>query len=273
MIGSIQHVLDYMKCPMAYKFRYIDAINPSTRKITEEKYDEPSMEELFDKEIHKLGYHIFNYIQDDKYPTEYLLRQKWATTWCRNKTMQDVIFESNAKNSTTILKRLEKTGLKVIENMHPRFKKDPGVPILVGKTAELRIGKHILTVTIDLVREIEVNGEKIIEIVDFKTGLQSRKKSNDQPLNLHIGRDIEVTAVSLAFQQLTGHQEDRITYYDMINDREYRTKRTKKDHQLLLDVLNQVEKGIVSEVYYPVMDHRCFDCPFQVTCRRENWYK
>lgn len=273
MIAHIDHVLDYMNCPMAYKFRYIDRLDPSLRSYTYDKYDEQSIQEIFDREIHKVGYHIFNYIQDGKYPTEYLLRQKWSTIWCKNKTKEDILFESNAKNGTTIMKKMEDLGVKVIMNMHPKYKTQAGTPILVGKTVEVKIGKHRIKVVIDLVQEIEVDGKQLIEIVNFKTGLVSRRRSNDHPINLHIGRDLEMTAVSLAFQQLTGHKEDRITYYDMINDREHITRRDERDHQMLEDVLDQVERAITSEIYYPVMDHRCLECPFQFICRRENWYK
>src|SRR5690606_26947242 len=119
------------------------------------------------------------------------------------------------------------------------------------------------------VRAVTVDGKELIELVDFKTGIKTRDRWNLKPLNLHINHDLEMTAASLGFRQLTGEKEDRIVYYDMLNNQEYVTHRGEEDYKTLEQVLDNVEKGISAEIYYPVMNDRCNECPFQQQCRKK----
>jgi hypothetical protein len=265
---SIEALLDYLECPTRYKYRYIDRIDTAS---IQRAANANSLEETFDKEIHKIAYHVFNYIQDGKYPSEYLLRQKWGKTWCKNKTVDDLMGESfelvnNARFNP--MKRLERQGLKAIENLHPHFKANPGTPILVGKRVDVKVGRHVIGVTLDLVRAVTDEGEEKIELIDFKTGIKTRNHWDSVPLNLHVNHDIEMTAASLAFRQLTGEKEDRIVYYDMVNNREYATRREESHFKTLENILDNVEKALGAEVFYPVMIDRCNECPFLAHCNK-----
>lgn len=275
MIADIRQVLDYIHCPMLYRFRNVDRIQPTT--IADSRYrkeNEQGLEELFDSEVHKIGYHIFNYIQDGTFPSQKVLRSKWSRLWLRNKNKTDILFEVSTERSTTTQRRLERLGVRVIDQMWTKFRETPGIPILVGQQTEVAIGKHRITIKLDLVREIKIEDQAIIEIMDFKTGLASRiNESITTPLNLHIHNDLEVTAASYAFRQLTGAEEDRITYYDMVRDKEYVTVRTEKDYKALEKVLDHVEVAIANEIYYPVMNAKCLECPFQKLCAKRDWYK
>lgn len=275
MIANIEEVIDYIKCPMLYRQRHIEQIDTTYTglKNAYPKYNESNMFENFERESRKLAYHIFNYIQDGRYPSIYLLRQKWSQIWCKDKTKEDLMFESTT-TGMNIRKRLEKQGVQAIDYMHPKFKADPGLPIVVGKRIQLDLGRHKLSVTIDLIREVERQGKDILEMMVFKTGLESRtiNKSMTTPSNLHIRNDVLTTAASLAFRQMVGQVEDQIVYYDMINDKEYRTRRTDKDRDALLSIVDNVERGIKAEIFYPVLDQRCISCPFEAKCKQRDWY-
>lgn len=277
MKADMRQVIDYIECPMLYNYRYVkrlDAQLVSNENSSYVKENKESIVEMFDQEIHKIGYHIFNFIQDgNKYPGQQFLRKKWGQLWNREKTRMDIMFEASTKYTMTTRKRLEKLGVKVIENLHPKFQSFPGVPILVGQKVEVEVGSHVITVTIDLVREIKIDNTPIIEIMDFKTGIKTRSKIDRSPINFHIDHDLEMTAASMAFHKLTGIYADRITYYDMVGDTEYHTRRSEADHKTLEIILDQVEKGINSEIYYPVMNSRCLDCAFNVACSKQKWYK
>ena len=272
---TIEELLDYIQCPMLHQFRYIWKEDATLTGLHRgyPKLNQYSLEESFDREIHKIGYHIFNYVQDGRYPSQYILRQKWGSLWCKDKTLQDVLFEPTTLDTMTPPKRLEKEGVKVIEQMHARFKEDPGVPILVGKRMDVKVGKHILTVTIDLVREVVIDGKPLIEIMDFKTGMKTKSRMDIRPLNLHIDHDLSMTAISLGFRQLTGEIEDHLTYYDMNNDSMYHTERDEYDYLALERVLDHVEKAMEHEIVYPVMNDRCFECPYQFQCKKLDWYE
>lgn len=276
MIATIKEVIDYMQCPMSYKYRYIDGIDPSTVKTGQlQAYGNinvMSQEEIFDQEIHKLGYHVFNYIQDGKYPSEYLLRQKWSSLWCKHKSKEDVMFDDSPTTKSGTNRRLEKLGVHVIQNLHQTFKDHPGIPILVGQKTTIKIGSHQISVTIDLVRERTMNNKRVIEIVDFKTWPETKRKSMQHiPHRVQIDNDLEMTAVSLAFEQLTGINEEQIMYYDMVNNHEHVTKRSEKDRQSLLYILDALEQGIKKEIYYPVFNQQCNRCSYQRKCIERSW--
>lgn len=275
MEAHIDEVLDYIQCPMLHRYRYIEKLDVTYTGLHKAypKLNEQSLEELFDYEIHRLAYHIFNSIQDGRYPSEYLLRQKWGKLWASDKTKQDIMFEPSRRDAMTPRRRLEKLGVKAIEVMHPKFKEAPGVPIFVGKNTEIKIGKHKLTVPIELVREVKENGESLFEIMDFQTGLKMKSRYDYNPMNLHIRHDLRMTAASLAFRTLTGVEEGRITYYDVLNDKEHYTERTSEDYGTLEHVLNHVEQAMKHNIHYPVMNDRCFECPYQHECRKRNWYE
>lgn len=272
----INEVLDFVQCPMLHKLRYIDKLDVTYTGLHKAypKVNEQSLEEAFDREIHRLMYHIFNMIQDGRYPSEYLLRQKWGSYWTKNKSKQDIMFEATRKDGMNAQRKLEKAGVKVIETIHPKFKQTPGIPIFVGKNTNLKIGHHNITVPLELVRELkDEKGKPFIEIMDFKTGIKTKGRLDHKPLNLHILHDLQTTAASLAFRQLTGIEEGQITYYDIVNDREYVTSRGENDYETLEHVLNHVEQAMNHKIYYPVMNDRCFECPYQHICRRRDWYE
>lgn len=264
---TIEEVIDYLDCPAKYDFRHNRRIDRRMNGYVRETANQFTMEENFDREFHKIAYHIFNYIQDEKYPSEYLLRKKWGDIWCEGKEIEDLLYEPIGPSTRNHAKRLERHGVNAISLIHPKFKKEPGIPMLVGKRAKVKVGRHTLGVLIDLVREVD--GE--IEIMDFKTGIQMKKKSDIHSLNLHVEHDLSVTAASLAFRQMTGMVEDKITYYDYINDREIGTRRGDRDFQILEHILNKMQAAMELQIYYPVMGERCYKCPFQKDCRDSVW--
>jgi CRISPR/Cas system-associated exonuclease Cas4 (RecB family) len=272
---TIEELLDYLQCPTLHKFRHIEKEDATFTGLHRgyPKMTDQSLADSFDKELHKICYHIFNYIQDGRYPTEYLLRQKWGKLWCKDKTVKDVLFEATNIDGMSKPKRLEKDGVKAIGHLHPRFKSDPGTPILVGKRVKVKVGRHTVDVVIDLVRSVKTEDGEMIEIMDFKTGIKTRNRVDQRPLNLHIEHDIQMTAASLAFRQLTGMKEDQLTYFDIVNNREYYTKRGDDDYKTLENILDHVERAMGAGIHYPVMNDRCFECPYQVQCRKRNWYK
>jgi CRISPR/Cas system-associated exonuclease Cas4 (RecB family) len=268
MRKTIQEVLDYIHCPMLHRYRHVKNIDTTLKRphhLTS-KFNQYKMEEVFDSEVHKLGYHVFNYVQNGEFPRAHILRQKWSKLWCDDKTIDDVM-----QTMKTDRKRLEVHGLTIIENLISRFKDDPGIPLLVGKVIEIDIGKHQITVTLDLVRELFINKKPVFQLMEFQSGLNKNRNSNN-PMNLHIHNDINVTAASMAFRAMTGSKEDYITYYDLVSDKEYNTSRDESDYKSLEYLLDNVEKAIDQGIVYPVLDRRCLTCPFQYECKRREWY-
>lgn len=273
---TIEELMDYIQCSMLAKYRYKDEVDTTYTGLAggmRTKLNEYGLEESYDREIHRLVFHIFNVVQDGQYPSLYTLRRKWGHLWSKEKTVEDVLQNSSVrKDKQSIMNRLEKRGLNAIETLHARFKENTGFPLLVGNRVKIKIGKHTVYTTIDLVREVVIEDKPLIELMDVVPGIKQKKHAYIKPMRIHIHNDLQVTAANLALKQLTGKEADRIVYYDIDNDEEFETNRDEEDYRTLENILNHVEKAMDAGVYYPVMNNRCYDCPYQYECRKRNWY-
>lgn len=258
----IQQLIDYQKCPTLYKFRWVDGIDT---KYTEQRQmpNKWHMHEDFDRALHQVAYGFFHEVADGRIPNEYYMKKRWGYAWSKGRSKEDILFDTGSWRNEH--RKLERRGLNALLRLHSHFKNNPGTPILIGKEYLIQIGKHTLSGVIDLVREVnDEEGKPIIEIVDFK--------SDDRPTILHVKGDMGVTAASLAFRKLFNYKENRITYHGIISGKEQYTVRDDKDSQLLEGAVNNIVKGIENNIFYPVLNDRCFECPFQKHCEKKEWF-
>lgn len=270
---TIEALKDFLECPRKYYYRHIKKeewlfLNGG------EKNNPKGLEEKFEQDLHKVFYYLFHSIQDNKYPSIYLLRKRWGTLWCKEKTIEDVLLNTSKhvlmrrKEVEADVEKLELLGVDAIDKMHQFFDKKHGVPLLVGKRVNVKIGHHEVDTIIDLVRETEKDGKKIIEVMDFRSDIKLRQYAHQRPLDLHIDHDIGLTLASLGFYQLTHVEPKNLTYYLVLRNGTYSTQRTKHQYQELYQILNMVEKAIQNEIYYPVYHAHCYDCPFSHLCQK-----
>lgn len=259
---SLQEIVDYQKCPMLYKFRWVDGIDVSVsekRKVPNRLH----IIEEFDKALHHVVYGIFNQLGDGAWPSAYYVKKRWGKVWNQNRKKEDVLFDTGSWRNEH--RKRERQGLNALLALHKDFSNGPGTPILIGKGYEIKVGNHMVSGVMDLVRETYDESDKpIIEIMDFKT--------DDRQSSLHVKGDMEVTAASLAFRNLFGYTEQRITYYGTLSKKQVHTARTKKDYRLLEIAVDNVAKGIENNIYYPVLNSKCFECPFQKHCEKKEWF-
>lgn len=272
MKTSLAELQDYLTCPVRHRYRHILKLDPLRGGSDKSLIDERSMEELFDKQMHLICYHLFNYVQDDKYPSEYILRQKWGNAWAKGRTVDELMKRQKRVKSEEPLheKRLEGHGVVAIGKLREKFKDDPGIPLLVGSRVTVKVGAHEVETVIDLVREKDGK----IELMEFNSGMNTRLKLGltNRPINLHVHHDIAMTLAALALEQLTGEKAERFTYYDFVSNREFNTKRSQKDYENLEKIIDQVARAMEAEICYPVMNDQCLVCPFQDECRKGSWY-
>lgn len=258
---STREIADYLHCPLKYKFRWVDEVDVS---ISERKVPNKwHMNEQFDNALHHVVYGIFHQLGDGQYPNAHYIKKRWGIMWSKDRRKEQIIFDSGSWRNEH--RKLERKGLNALLALHKDFSNGPGTPILIGKGYSIKVGAHEVTGTIDLVREIHNEENKpLIEIMDFK--------SDDRPTNLHVKGDIEVTAASLAFQKLFGYKEQQITYYGVLSKKQVHTSRNKEDYRLLEHAVDNVARGIQGEIYFPVLNHKCNECPFQKHCEKKEWF-
>lgn len=260
---SIQAIVDYMHCPLAFRYRYIDKVDYRFSFVKSEVVNNIYIADMFDMLLHHLAYGFFHQMTEGRYPSLYNLKLRWGKLWNEGRTKEDIMFTPYSWRN--VHRKKERAGLNALIRMHAAFKEQVTIPILVGKQYTVSLGSHTITGVIDLVRETEDRrGNRIIELVDFKT--------QDKYRNIHHLGDLELTASVYAFEKLFGKRPDRITYYRMLTGKFIRVERDENDYKLLEQCVEQVARAIEQRIFYPVINDRCAECPFHSKCVKKEWF-
>ncbi len=242
MILSLDDVLVYTECPRKYYLRSIGIPSQLSAKAD------------FSIKIHKVIYSFYRNMFDGNLPGAEQLKNEWGTLWSKNLSLQDIMFRKRDEHSD-----LEMKGLSMLISFHRHAKFNPCVPITVEQNYKVDIGKHQLTGTIELVREVKVDNTDIIEIVDFKMG-------EYMPDKFYTDHDIYLTAQSYAFRKLFEAVENRIVYYFLKNGKVYYTSRD--EFSTFEYTINSIADSIENRVFYPKYSYACKSCPYQHECGR-----
>lgn len=257
---DIKDVIEYSICSLRYRFRHIDKFPPYRPYAgTHSLFTGTKVYAEFDEAIHTMAAYIFHMVEGGRYPSAQTMKQKWGSIWLKEKdhldTIQNIYVQEDER------KQKEKMGLRMILDLLESYRGRAGIPILINRAYKVNVGKHVLKGTIDLVREINHQ----IEIVNFVT--------DDRTMRLYYHNDLETTAMAHAFRTMTQVEEDHIIYFGLFRKNRIETKRTKENIVTLLLILDQIEKAIEHEIFFPVLNSKCGSCPFLRKCNAHTWEK
>lgn len=259
---DIEEVLDYIACPVLFKFKHVKQYEVPQASIGRPHRN--SLKEAYDKALHKTIAYLFHTIQDGTYPPIRNMAKKWGYLWTKPRAEEeDIRFRQTSWRDYHYQK--EKQGWKKIQEIWAYYKENPGTPIMVDYPYQVKIGRHILTGTIDLVRVVrnEEDREEIV-MTEFITD------ERFAPF-LHIHRDWKVTASSYAFRKIMNVLEQKIVYHGIISGKIFHTERNEKHFEQLEQLLNVIEHMKTYDIYYPVFNERCTTCPYQKRCEK-GWF-
>ena len=259
---SIDEILDFVACPVLYKYRHVDKLEPPQPKMG--RMTKNSVVELYDKALHKSVFYIFHRIQDGFYPSLANLSKTWGNVWIRPRAeVESIKFQSTSWRDTH--KRKESQGWSNLKRIHEYYEAEHGTPIMVDYTYEIPIGNHTLTGTIDLV-ETKRNKAGREEIVMTEFVVDER----NMPY-LNIRRDWKVTAASYAFRKVMRVSEQKIVYHGIVSGKRHDTIRDQDDYTQLEHLINIIVESTERELFYPSFNTRCESCPFQKLCEK-GWF-
>jgi len=250
MIIDIKEVLDYCYCPMLYKFNNENADFKNKNINLREKYN---------KDIHSCAYAFFALIQNEDVVSLSGIKRTWGTLWIGDKSATDIVYAAPLilKDSES---GLRKKGIATVINIYNKFKDNPGLPIMINKKYIIDIGDGLrLTGSFEIVREVEVNGEKIIELIDFKTEDKTRNTT-------YVNNDLEITSSSLAYETLFEEKLDRVIFYGLDKNKMVVTKRNEEDYNMLKHTVKMVSICIKNNIFYVAPGTKCFDCIYKKKC-------
>ena len=86
-------------------------------------------------------------------------------------------------------------------------------------------------------------------------------------------KDIQLTAHAMAHRSLYGEEEGGVRLDVMVRTKQPKVQkleasRTEEDIQRFLRLLQQVDRGIRNEVFYPSENYMCGICGYEEMCRQ-----
>ncbi len=259
----VNALTDYLTCPLLHYYRHTANIDVSDN-ILQDNFNE-AIEEAFDRAMHKTMFYLFHLVQNGTVPNLQHLRKRWGYLWVLPRSKEQEIKHRVLKESDLHdQKRIE--GWNKLQKVMEHYKEEGwGTPIMVDFPYSIKVGRHIVDGSIDLVRVVNgPNHREIVEMVDFMV---------DYPRSpyVHIRRDWRMTAASIAFRQAIDVQEERIVYHGLISGKLRKTFRQAADYQQLEKLLDTIEMAQQAGITYPTFNERCVTCPYQDHCTRGGW--
>lgn len=248
---SIKEVLDFCWCPKYYELKH----------RTQNEYN---LKEAYDNTLHKVFYAYLLALQNDTLTKGIdFLKYRWGKEWIKQKTNSEILITpSSSKRDTHNSKR--KAGIDAIITFD-KLISTPQYPVIINKDYELKITDNIILTGIwEYVREIEVGGENIFQVMKFRV-----ENNRFQMTNL-MDHDLELTAASLAFMKTFNVSEPpQLVYMDIYKKKLVTSYRTQKDYDLLKQTVISVVKCIKHDIKCISPDKRCYHCEYRDMCVKE----
>jgi hypothetical protein len=246
---SLDEIGVFAECPLMYKFIFQDKL---PRR--------PNRDQEFSQKIHVLATWFFNNIQDGRIPGHRETRQKWGSLWFAGKTKYDIALDSSYKYE----QRRNLRGLTMVDKFYEVFSADPGFVIANDFDFDVPIGNdHVLTGTFDLIREVDYQGNKLIQVIDWRTDPYI-------PRDLVRKRDIQLVTFDYAFRLMFQTKPDQLVYYSFKSGELYPVEpRPPREIQRLISSVNNICSIIENNLYYPRQDWQhniCRWCNYRTPC-------
>lgn len=240
---SVSQIKTYLRCPLEYRFRYIDGLYvPQSGAIT------------LGKSVHRA--------------LEYNFRQKIDSG--KDAPLKDIVdvfndaydhlLEDTELEQGENAENLRREGMRLLSLYHATIA--PGIyPAVVEEPFETELeGIDIpLAGIMDLVDRSGV-------IVDHKTA--KRSYSSDA-----VQRDLQLTTYALAYRKMHGKQEKGVRLDVMIRGRETRIQtlhgeRSERQIERHARLIGEVVRAIEQGIFYPNESYYCGICRYRTFCER-----
>lgn len=242
---SIEEIIDYTKCPLYYKFKYVDEI-----------YYEKTLDELYKEYIKRsISFYYFSLI-DDKIKTFENILIKWEKLWFSSEMLDKFSREDLNNRSNEAVVTLSKFYKKIASEKH--------TPIASAFCYDAIFqGEENIHITGDI---------DLIQIIGDRTRKSSTQvvffsMSKHQPDVFILKNDLGLTVASYAFRQNFKTKEDVLLIRHVDCKDDARTLKTGGDYERAEKAIRNICKGIQQKIYYPsVSKYNCHNCKFKLLC-------
>lgn len=240
---SITQIKMYLRCPLQYKFRYIDGLKiPPVSAITLGRSIHSALE--------------VNYCQKMKTREDLPVEQVtdlFSDFW--EADVKETLFDEDEKPG-----KVKDEGVGLITTYHSRV--SPTIqPKVVEKDFELSFENvdYTLKGKLDLVDNQDI-------IIDHKTTKRSMPQDD-------INSDLQLTCYALAYRHALGQKEKALRFDVMVRTKNPRiqqitTQRSQEDINRFLKILAYVSKASTLGIFYPNKNYFCGICGYKELCKK-----
>jgi len=247
-IYSYSRISTFEKCPLKFKFRYIDEIVPEIEK---------SIEAHLGKTVHSALEWIYKKVKEGKAPSVEDLIMFYSREWEKESTDQMLIVSKSLTPTDYFNKGVQFLTAYYLEH-HPFDDNTIGVEqrilIELGEKGEYKIQGFVDRLAYNL-----QTGE--YEIHDYKT-------SNSLPSLERIDTDKQLALYSIAIKEKYGKEKDvkMIWHFLAYNKRIYRKKTNEELEILKKETLELIKKIESTKEFPPKKSALCSWCEYKNIC-------
>lgn len=240
MILTVQQLHDYIKCPMLYKYRYVDQL---------ELYTE---DELFKNAIRQVIDQMYYSLLDGAVPSKAMVKYKWGDAWDLNTDKSKIMWMPY-----DIKRRLQMRGLDIILGIQQYISQVKPYPISINDTYGIQLGKHRLETDMRYVQESQGS----IDLIEYVV--------NDYiPDDTVLINNLPITAKTMIFEDVFNARLKRTFYFSTKNNTIYPTVRNKSDFTEVKETVNMIAHCVDHNIYYKQYSDACKTCPYNKYCNR-----
>jgi len=241
---SVSQIKMYLRCPLQYKYRYIDGlIIQPTSSLTLGKSIHSALESNYSQKIESK--------QD--LPSEKML-DLFSERW--DKEAQETIFEEDEKAGT-----IKDEGVKMVTVYHDQ----------ISPTIQPKLVEHGFNLNFE---NVSYTLKGIIDLVDMDGTIIDHKTAKRSMVPEDVESNIQLTCYALAYRSVFGAEEKELRFDVMVKTKvpklqQISTKRTQDDINRFLKLMGYVSKAIQSGIFYPCEDRQtCSWCGYRGLCKK-----
>ena len=250
IVIDIKDIVNYIYCPQYYEFY-------NTK-------EDPTMTQLYNECIHSTFYAYLLSLQNDTLDdTVGFLKYNWGKQWIKHKTSKDLLL-SHVRENTTYRNNYDarrKRGIDAILKFNKIMLNDKQFPIIINHKYEIEILPNIvLTGTLEYVRELTIGEHKVIQVIKFLS------ENNRFDTNIEHQYNLELIAMSYAFQTLFDVQEFQTIIIDIEKEKIYINYYSNKDYNYLKNTIKNTVISIQNNLKIVSPNKQCFHCGYRNKC-------
>ena len=226
-----QQVLDYVRCPNYFYFKYLTKIPDKTG---------PTFHSLIKTIIN----YYFSALMDNKVPSDKEIKNRWDKMVEKYPLIisNDKLIMKGYGLLNLFIEYCYKNRVLIADIDSPYQINVSSNTILTGQTGAVRLN------------------EGKLELFEIETS----QKAPDQTL---LNMSLKYTMQIYALRELSiAHPITNVRILHLSSGKEFTTYRTNKDFDRLTNTLNKITKAIRNEIYYPREDYMCPQCSFKTYC-------